>query len=357
MRPISAALAGPTRLANADGERRLVVQLNDFQYNHFRSSINPRIAIWLIGKIDTSRNTQHVHRHMTEDQLLAFLAVARQRSLSRAASELDLGQPTVSDRLRALERELGAALVRRQGRVVALTSEGEAFLPYAQRALEVLKQGKDIVRAAHTGSGGRVSIAVTVTAGAYLFAPALVAFQREHPDIDVLVRSAHSWESPGLLLDDVVQLALISGPIVHPQIETVQTFRSKLICVAGPRRTGAVNRSDLAADRLLVSYWGPAYQSFLEEVKASASDGGRHWMEISPVELVKGLLIAGVGVSIIPQISARLELEAGTLIELPLRDATLPDWQIALIRRSHRSQPRAATALAESLTKHLANAA
>ncbi len=300
---------------------------------------------------------------MTEDQLLTFLAVARHRSLSRAASELDLGQPTISDRLRSLERELGATLTKRQGRGVTLTPEGEVFLSYAQRTLDVLKQGRETVHAAHTGSGGRVSIAVTVTAGAYLFAPALVAFQREYPDIDVQVRSAHSWESPGLLLDDVVQLALISGPIVHPQIETVQTFRSKLICMAGSSRSGAarllsgVSRSDLATDRLLVSYWGPAYQSFLEEVKASASDGGKQWMEISPVELVKGLLIAGVGVSIIPEISARLELKAGTLIELPLRDAALPDWQIALVRRSHRSQPRAATALVESLMKHLAGAA
>jgi len=300
--------------------------------------------------------------NMTEDQLLAFLSVARHRSLSRAASELDLGQPTISDRLRSLERELGATLVRRQGRGVTLTAEGEAFLSYAQRTLDVLKQGKETVRAAHTGSGGRVSIAVTVTAGAYLFAPALVAFQHEHPDIDVQVRSAHSWESPGLLLDDVVQLALISGPIVHPQIETVQTFRSKLICVANKNRSGAarplgaVSRSDLAADRLLVSYWGPAYQSFLEEIRASAIDGGRQWMAISPVELVKGLLIAGVGVSIIPEISARLELKAGTLIELPLRDAALPDWQIALVRRSHRTHPQAAAALAESLMKHLAGA-
>ncbi len=294
---------------------------------------------------------------MTEDQLLAFLAVARHRSLSRAAAELDLGQPTISDRLRSLERELGASLVRRQGRGVALTSEGEAFLSYAQRVLEVLKQGKETVRAARTGSSGRVSIAVTVTAGAYLFAPALVAFQREHPDIDVQVRSAHSWESPGLLLDDVVQLALISGPIVHPQIETAQAYRSKLICVAGKDRSGAVSRPDLANDRLLVSYWGPAYQSFLEEVKASASDGGRQWMEISPVELVKGLLIAGVGVSIIPAIAARLELEAGTLIELPLSDGALPDWQIALIQRRHRSQPRAVTALANSLRTYLSAAA
>ena len=294
---------------------------------------------------------------MTEDQLLAFLSVARHRSLSRAASELDLGQPTISDRLRALERELGATLVKRQGRGVTLTPEGEAFVSYAQRTLDVLKQGKETVRAAHTGSSGRVSIAVTVTAGAYLFAPALVALQQEHPDIEVQVRSAHSWESPGLLLDDVVQLALISGPIVHPQLETVQTFRSKLICVAGKDRSGPITRSELAADRLLVSYWGPAYQAFLEEVRASAIDGGKQWMALSPVELVKGLLIAGVGVSIIPEISARLELQAGTLIELPLRDATLPAWHIALIRRKHRSRHRASEVLAASLTAHLAKTA
>ena len=297
---------------------------------------------------------------MTEDQLLAFLSVARHRSLSRAASELDLGQPTISDRLRALERELGATLVRRQGRGVALTPEGEAFVSYAQRTLDVLKQGKETVRAAHTGSGGRVSIAVTVTAGAYLFAPALVAFQQEHPDIEVQVRSAHSWESLGLLLDDVVQPALISGPIVHPQIETVQAFQSKLICVANSNRSGAarplgtVTRSDLATDRLLVSYWGPAYQAFLEEIKASAIDGGKLWMEVSPVQLVKGLLIAGVGVSIIPEISARLELQARTLIELRLQDATLPAWHIALIRRRHRAHHRASEVLAESLMVQLA---
>ena len=292
---------------------------------------------------------------MTEDQLLAFLSVARYRSLSRAASELELGQPTISDRLRSLERELGVTLVRRQGRGVALTPEGEAFLSYAQRALDVLKQGKESVQAAHKGSGGRVSIAVTVTTGAYLFAPALVAFQKACPEIEVQVRSAHSWESPGLLLDDVVQLALLSGPIVHPQLETISTFRSKLICVTGAAdRARSVTRSDLATDRLLVSYWGPAYRSFLEEVKASAANGGKNWLELSPVELVKGLLIAGVGVSIIPQISARLELEAGTLIELKLTDAALPDWQIALVRHRHRPANAAADLLAESLITSLA---
>src|SRR5512143_183545 len=294
---------------------------------------------------------------MTEDQLTAFITVARHRSLSRAAAELELGQPTISDRLRSLQHELGAALVQRQGRGVALTPEGEAFLSYAQRVLDVMRQGKQTVQASHKGSGGRVSVAVTVTTGAYLFAPALVAFQKEQPNIEVQVRSAHSWESPGLLLDEVVQLALISGPIVHPQLETIGTFRSKLIGVVGSKhplaRSGTASRSDLATDRLWVSYWGPAYQSFLEEVKASATDGGQNWIELSPVELVKGMLIAGVGVSIIPEISARLEVQSGSLIQLKLSDAALPEWHIALIRRRHRSNNPAADSLAETIINAL----
>jgi len=288
---------------------------------------------------------------MNTDSLLAFVTVARTRSLSRAADELDLGQPTISDRLRALERELGAALVRRRGRGVALTPEGEAFLSYAQRALDVMKQGAQSVKSAHGGSGGRVSIAVTVTAGAYLFAPALVAFQAKHPDVEVQVRSAHSWESTGLLLDDVVHLALTSGALVHPQIETVAEFRGRLALVARSdhplARKPSMTKADLREAQLLVSYWGPAYQRFLEEVKAGESP--RRWMELSPVELVKGLLLSGVGVSIVPEVAVKLEVGSSRLVALTLADAKMPDWHIALSRRAHRAVNPAADALCEVL--------
>jgi hypothetical protein len=66
-------------------------------------------------------------------------------------------------------------------------------------------------------------------------------------------------------------------------------FDRQIDLCGGQGSIGRRRPSDLAADRLLVSYWGPAYQSFLEEIKARRSDGGQQWMEISPVELtVKG---------------------------------------------------------------------
>jgi DNA-binding transcriptional LysR family regulator len=300
---------------------------------------------------------------MHTDHLRLFLVIARRRSLSRAAVELDLGQATVSDRLRALEAEVGTPLFERQGRGVALTPAGEAFREYAERALEVLRQGAESARAASAGQRGQVTAAVTVTSGAFLFAPALVAFQRAQPGVEVRVRSVHSWDAPGLLLDGVAHLALISGPSPHPQIEAVAGVRARLALVTGRQHPLAAEASRgvelarLAREQLLVSYWGPASQGFLERVRAAGGEAGAPWMELSPVELVKGMLLAGTGLSLLPEIAARRELAAGELVALPLLEGgqpvRLPAWEITLIRPRRRAPNPAAEALAETLRRVL----
>ncbi len=299
---------------------------------------------------------------MNTDQLRLFIILSRHRSLARAAVELGLGQATVSERLKALEAEVGTPLFERQGRGVALTPAGEAFGPYAERALEVLRQGNESAQAAGEGRGGQVTVAVTVTSGAYLFAPALVAFQREHPNVQVRVRSAHSWDAPGLVLDGVAQLALISGPIAHPQIESVATFTAPLmLATSKARRLSRLTLAELAGEQLLVSYWGPGSQAFLERVKSARGDNTpeRVWLELSPVELVKGMLIAGTGMSLLPEIAVRRELAAGDLVNVEVVDAgsavRLPVWEINLIRPRRRPVPpnAAADALAQTLMRVL----
>jgi DNA-binding transcriptional LysR family regulator len=297
---------------------------------------------------------------MNTDQLRLFLVIARHRSLTRTAVELDLGQATVSERLRALEAEVGTRLFERRGRGVTLTPAGEAFRPYAERGLEVLRQAQEAAGAASAGQRGHVSIAVTVTAGAYLFAPALVAFQHDHPRVEVRVRSVHSADAPGVILDGIAQLALASGPLAHPQIEALATFRAPMVLVAGRQHPlaqagSALSLAQLAQAQMLVTYWGPASQRFLAEVRAAAADQAGLWMELSPVELVKGTLVAGSGVSLVPLIAVRRELAAGDLVRLELAEpaARLPEWEISLIRPQRGPKNAAAEALAETVVKVL----
>ncbi|MBL8092717.1 MAG: LysR family transcriptional regulator [Anaerolineales bacterium] len=294
---------------------------------------------------------------MDIEQLRLFLAIARLRVLSRAAMELDLSPATVSERLKALEVELGTRLFERQGRGVSPTPAGEAFRPYVERALDVLRQGEDAVQAATHGGVGSVTIAATVTTGAYLLGPALAEFQRAHPQVEVRVRSAHSWDSPGLLLDGLADLALISGPNTHLGLEVVAAFASPLILVAGrdhPAASATWTRFALAQQAWIMSFWGPAAGHFIESVRAGVSEAGP-LQELSPVELVKGMLTGGTRISLLPALAARRELSTGELVALRLGDDVprLPTWEITLLRRRNRPVSPAATALADVLLARL----
>jgi len=270
--------------------------------------------------------------------------------------ELELGQATVSERLKAMEAEVGLPLFERHGRGMSLTPAGAAFKPHAERALEVLREAHDAAWAAGEGRGGQVTVAVTVTAGAYLFAPALVRFQHEHPNVEVRVRSVHSWDAPGLLLDGLAQLALVSGAVLHPQIESIAAARARMVLVAGKQHPLAKQRlslADLAQAQLLVTFWGGSSQAFLERVRQAGKTG--LWLELSPVELVKGMLLAGTGISLVPEIAVRRELAAGDLVKLRLAAANerLPDWEINLLRLQRSAPNPAAEALTETLTASL----
>lgn len=294
---------------------------------------------------------------MDVEQLRLFLVIMRLRVLNRAAAELDLSPATVSERLKALEAELGARLFDRQGRGVSPTLAGDAFRPYAERALDVLKQGQDAVRESAHGEAGDVGIAATVTSGAYLLGPAIAEFQRARPQVEVRVRSAHSWDSPGLLLDGLVDLALISGPNTHPGLESVASFNSPLLLVAGrahPRAGAVWSRQDLARQGWITSFWGPASTRFIEEVRAGTVDAGPI-QELSPVELVKGMLTAGTRISLIPALAVRRELGVGELVALTLGDDVprLPAWEITLLRRRNRPVSSAAAALTDVLVARL----
>lgn len=320
---------------------------------------------------------------MNTAQLRLFLAIVRHRSLSRAATELELGPATVSERLQTLEAEVGVALFARQRRGVTLTPAGEAFLAYAERALEVLREGQAAAQAASVGRRGQVTIAATVTSGAYLLGPALASFQAGQPDIDVRVRSAHSWDAPGLLLDGLADLALISGPALNPQLETLAVFARPMVLVAGrthPRAGRTFSVGQLARENWIVSYWGPAAQRFLEQVRAAApagagsppapgagsgrrpalagsergpapATGSGRWQELSPVELVKGMLTAGLSLSLLPEVAVRREIAAGELVALAVEDDVprLPAWEINLVRRRGGAARPAAEALAATL--------
>ena len=113
--------------------------------------------------------------------------MAKHGSVNAAAGELFVTQPAVSASVAALEKDIGVALLAREGRGVRLTPSGEALARYAGESLALLEQGRDAATAAAHPGRGRLRIAAVTTAGEFVVPPLLKVFQTRFPEVEVFL--------------------------------------------------------------------------------------------------------------------------------------------------------------------------
>src|SRR2546423_12359339 len=121
-----------------------------------------------------------------------FLEVARRGSVSRPAEALFIPQPTLTARLQGLERELGTPLFLRTPHGMRLTDAGRAWIPFAERALRALVDGRDALEQVMTASAGHLMIAAAPAVSTYVLPELLERFVAAHPTVEVSVRAGHS---------------------------------------------------------------------------------------------------------------------------------------------------------------------
>src|SRR6185295_8205904 len=128
---------------------------------------------------------------VTHTQLTAFLAVVRLGSVTEAAQELYVTQPSVSAAVAALERELGVQLTERAGRTVRPTAAGTAYARYATHVVGLLKEGAEMAGRVAAGAEQQLRLGAVLTAGEHLM-PALIQNFREHrPEINISLSVAN----------------------------------------------------------------------------------------------------------------------------------------------------------------------
>lgn len=135
-------------------------------------------------------------------QLEYFLAVAEHGGVTRAARALRLPQPSLSDTLRGLERELGAALFHRLGRGVVLTAAGEALLGPARRALRDGDAARAVLDDLMGLSSGRLDILAWSVVSTYPLAGLVAAYRRHYPQITVHIADLRDEDDAGRLVRD-----------------------------------------------------------------------------------------------------------------------------------------------------------
>lgn len=284
---------------------------------------------------------------MTLDQLETFITVSRARSFSRAATLLDLAQPTLSGRIATLERELDVRLFHRHGHTLELTEAGRALLPYAERMLALRSEGqREAQRVAHGGLG-RLTLGVNPTCGQYIAPRLIEAYANAHPTERVWVRTERSPALMEALFDGVVQLALCSLGQIDPHAEALWRHSDPLLLVAGREhplgRAGECSRADLTRHTIISTRAGPTRFGLSKLLPA----GVEPRIEATAGEVMRQLLLRGLGVTVLPSIAIWDELKRGDLVSVHVRDAELPTYDIALASWPGRELSPASLALVE----------
>jgi LysR family cyn operon transcriptional activator len=133
-----------------------------------------------------------------------LLAVAERGSFTRAAEELHISQPTLSQQVRQLERTLGVRLLDRSGRTVRLTDAGAAYADHARVALREIAAAERTLRDVQDLSRGHIRLAVTPSFTAYLVGPLIAALHTRHPGVTLALQEmAQDRMEDGLLSDEL----------------------------------------------------------------------------------------------------------------------------------------------------------
>jgi LysR family transcriptional regulator, low CO2-responsive transcriptional regulator len=276
------------------------------------------------------------------DQLRTFERIVREGSFSRAGWSLDIAQPTVSARIRALEQAVGGPLFARSGRGVMLTDLGTSFLPFARRALEVLDAGIEAARQAQVGQRGTVSIGVLESLSGSFLGPAVARFHAAHPEVEVLVRAGRHEQLVQLFHDAVVRLALLAWPshdVLTGEVEALLTLREPVVLVAAPshalaRRQSAGEPIDrdvvlaLARPFLLLRWW-----LALPPAVAGVAGMARPVVDV-PMDTGRRMVLSGVGVGFFPWMQVADFVSGGQLVVLRVADLPHVDRVAALVRRT-----------------------
>ncbi|MEV0643929.1 LysR substrate-binding domain-containing protein [Phytomonospora sp. NPDC050363] len=179
-------------------------------------------------------------------RLRYFVTLAEELHFSRAAARLFLTQQALSKQIRELEDEVGARLVRRTTRAVALTEAGEVFLASAREALAAIGAGVDAARRVHQGEAGTLRLGFVIGAALELTTPLLRAFAERHPGITLDMHESGFGDPTAGLADDRSDVALIRLPVSAPDVESQPLFTEPLV-VAVPLGHPFAARTEVTA--------------------------------------------------------------------------------------------------------------
>jgi DNA-binding transcriptional LysR family regulator len=277
---------------------------------------------------------------MDLQSLKIFLAVAHERSFSRAAAKVHRTQPAVSQAVRRLEADLGEELFDRSSKSGTLTDAGRVLQNYGQRLVRLAEETESAMRELRDLRRGRVLIGAN-EAAVHTLLPLVVRFRQRHPQIAIDVRRVPARQ----IAVEVQQGSLDFGALsFHPPEEgllEVTVGSDELVLLVPPThalaRRRQVTMEDVAGERVVAhNDPSPARERVLrlfEERHISLNIV----LALPSLDGIKRAVELQLGVALLPRRCAITEIAAGRLVAVPVTGLSRRRQLTLVCRRAHRS--------------------
>jgi DNA-binding transcriptional LysR family regulator len=292
---------------------------------------------------------------MNIDQIRAFHKVASTGSFTRAARELFITQPAVSQEIKALEASLGIKLFDRSGKNVRMTAEGEVLLSYALRLLTLHEEMESLFGRSKNLQHGQIKLGSTALMGTYFLPKIIGRFNRKYPGIEIDLQMGNSDQVMHLVLEGMVDLGFSGMTVNHARLESILIHQEKLIMVASPRHplsTKKISLDDISETPFIWREKGTQTRKLIEKwfLRQLRGHYPRKSIELQNMEAAKRMVEEGYGITVVPEAAVKREISAGWLKPLQVEELNVLN-SYYLVSLKTRKLTSAAQAFRKMLSK------
>ncbi|MDH0732711.1 LysR family transcriptional regulator [Pseudomonas sichuanensis] len=291
---------------------------------------------------------------MNVKQLRAFVTVAKYQSFAQAGEHLHVSQPALSLTIKALEDNLGGALLTRTTRSVSLTPEGEVLLPLARRLLADWDDTEEMLRQRFTLQLGRVSVAAMPSFAGNLLPQSLKVFRQRYPKVNVTVHDVINEQVLELVRHRRVELGIGFEPDGSEALRFHPLYMDRFVAVVPAdsplARQPQVRWHELLAEDFIALQRPSAVRLLLEQHLVAGHGKLAVAFESHQLSTIGRMVASGLGVSAVPALCIGQMQELGARC-VPLVEPTV-ERRIGVIALADHKLSRAAEALLDVLLTH-----
>ncbi|WP_144460663.1 LysR family transcriptional regulator [Siminovitchia fortis] len=252
-----------------------------------------------------------------DQHLEVFIAVAEKKNFSRAAEELHMTQPAVSQYIRAFEREIGTRLLERTNKYVKLNKAGEIVYDHAKEIVGLYTKMQGLVDDLTNKTSGPLAIGASYTFGEYILPHVIADMLEEHPLVNPAISIGNTRDIAEFVLKHQLDVGIVEGDFRHDKLMIEPFAEDRMFIVAAPGHPLAqeenITPQELEKERWIIREIGSGTRKAADNMFAAINISPKRIMEFGSIQLIKESVEAGLGISLLSQWAIRKELAMGTL--------------------------------------------